>query len=551
MEGTGRTAVVLSPIVVEPTEDVPGVVERIRQAPGDQVQLILAPGCRFAQSRFNFQLLRQYAMRLGKQVSIASQDATVLRMAEESGFAAEPLAAPEPVGPARRPSPVAPRPAGATAMPPHPAAGSAAPPWGAPPPSPPGAVAGVAAAISGRLRQWGLSKPAATGPRIRLTGVQRVPGALPTTLQPSRAALYAGAVLVLVAGLLAAIFYVPSAQVTLVAEASPFSADVQVNASPGSSLVPIRVVPITKTASMQASASGVQIIPGKLATGQFTYQDNCPYQQGIEIFNGQRLATSSGVEFAQLGDLTIYPGQSQTVSIEAVQPGVAGNVAAGAITVIEQNQFSCLTGSNQDPTSGGVDQQQQTVIQATDISTAHSLLEQNLRQQILNQLGQDQRSGETMVNPPFFQDKQFSTDHQVGDQVKTFTATLTVYAEGDFYSAAALQRAFRAQLAAKVPAGKQLTTDRIQPDFTVTASQGGHVTFQGKATAYVAPKLPLDSIRNQLAGKSVSQARSLLGRLPIRSVEIQQSVPFPVLPLVGSRIDLQYNEVAAGPPGPG
>src|SRR5579884_2453302 len=75
-------------IVVEADEDVPNVVERLRQVPFEDVELVLPSRSRFAQSRFNFQLLRQYAIRLGKRVSIRSADPAVLRMAEESGFTA-------------------------------------------------------------------------------------------------------------------------------------------------------------------------------------------------------------------------------------------------------------------------------------------------------------------------------------------------------------------------------------------------------------------------------------------------------------------------------
>ncbi len=52
-------------IVVEADEDVPNVVERLRQVASEDVELVLPSRCRFAQSRFNFQLLRQYATRLG------------------------------------------------------------------------------------------------------------------------------------------------------------------------------------------------------------------------------------------------------------------------------------------------------------------------------------------------------------------------------------------------------------------------------------------------------------------------------------------------------
>jgi hypothetical protein len=77
-----------SPIFVEAEEEVPGVIERIRGASAQDVPLVLPLRSRFGQSRFNFQLLREYASRMGKRVTIVSSDPAVQRMAQENGFAA-------------------------------------------------------------------------------------------------------------------------------------------------------------------------------------------------------------------------------------------------------------------------------------------------------------------------------------------------------------------------------------------------------------------------------------------------------------------------------
>src|SRR6266705_185488 len=80
------------PIHVEAGDDVPAIIERIRRSPAEEVHLVLPPRSRFGQSRFNFQLLKQYSTRLGKRVAIWSPDPAVQRLAEESGFGAVPPA---------------------------------------------------------------------------------------------------------------------------------------------------------------------------------------------------------------------------------------------------------------------------------------------------------------------------------------------------------------------------------------------------------------------------------------------------------------------------
>ena len=77
-----------NPIFVESEEDVPGVIERIKRTSAEEVPLVLPLRSRFGQSRFNFQLLREYASRLGKRVTIVSSDPAVQRMAQENGFTA-------------------------------------------------------------------------------------------------------------------------------------------------------------------------------------------------------------------------------------------------------------------------------------------------------------------------------------------------------------------------------------------------------------------------------------------------------------------------------
>src|SRR5215469_6683299 len=76
------------PILVDVEDEVAAIIERIRRSATDEVQLVLPMRSRFGQSRFNFQLLKQYSTRLGKRIAIVSADPAIQRIAEESGFTA-------------------------------------------------------------------------------------------------------------------------------------------------------------------------------------------------------------------------------------------------------------------------------------------------------------------------------------------------------------------------------------------------------------------------------------------------------------------------------
>ena len=77
-----------NPIYIETEEEIPEVIERVRRTSAEDVPLVLPTRSRFGQSRFNFQLLREYTSQMGKRVSIVSPDPAVQQMAEESGFRA-------------------------------------------------------------------------------------------------------------------------------------------------------------------------------------------------------------------------------------------------------------------------------------------------------------------------------------------------------------------------------------------------------------------------------------------------------------------------------
>jgi hypothetical protein len=525
------------PIHIEAEDEVPAIIERVRRSSADEVHLVLPPQSRFGQSRFNFQLLKQYCTRLGKRVAIASADPVVQRLAEESGFGAIRL------GTHPGAQPFAPQ------LLPQPSRGrfGSGPPLGAPAAAV-GGPAGVAPAAAvqpassqSRLGSIGRIVARADQPvaRIRIGAPRRLPRQL-TQFQPAKNVLYAGAGLLLLVGTFAALFSVPSARVTLTAQAQPFSTLVDITAEPGKPPAHVRPASITRSASAGGTATGVKTSGGQYAAGQFTYLNGCP--DTLSVPNGQRLRAANGTVFAQIGDVPrIDRSQQQTVNVKAVQTGQAGNVGAGQITAIENNQFACLVGANQAPTGGGVDDQKQTVIQSSDLQNARQQIESQLRQQITDELGKGAQKGETLAKPPLFGIADFKTTHNVDENYPTFTATMTLTAEGDYYIADEVDQLFAGKLRAKVAANQQLTTNKVVTNYQVTSAAGGHLDFAGTASGFVAPKIDTERIRGQLVGKSAPQAHDLLSGLPVRHADIQQSpIPLPIMPLMSSRIYIDY-----------
>ncbi len=521
----------LEPIFVDGEEELPAVIERLKQVGSEEVPLVLSGHSRVGRSTFSFQLLRRYARQMGKRLSVVSPDLAVQQMAQEAGFRS--AGSLDGLGTGVVPEPAAPPAYQAAVPPPEPAfldpAASAAV---AESPTPTVLPQSTGAAVEPRIR----AAPPATAGR-------RQP-------QPSRAILYGGVALVLAVVLVGLLVFVPSAKVTLVAQAQPFSADLAVTAAPSGTPIHVRTATAGKKATQSFKATAVKTTPGQPATGGIAFDGSgCNQSEGSEIRvpNGTRLRSSTGVQFATNGgDVIIRPDAGATTTIMATSPGQNGNLPADTVFALENagNTGGCLVARG-GPTSGGQDEVKKTAVGQSDVDNARSQLNAQLQAQLSNDLRAGVQKGEKINDEIQFRDAQLSTDHKVGDEVRSFNATMDLQAEGDYYRPEEVTAAFVGLLAQKVPAGRQLagqSTASYQP----TATAGGQLTFNGKASGFSAPKIDRSAVNALVTGKSVAQAQQNLKHLPVQSVVIEQH-PFrlPFMPLSSSRIEVEYDVTVA------
>src|SRR4030081_100988 len=251
-----------NPIYVETEEEIPEIVERLRRFNGEDTMLVLPMRSRIGQSRFNFQLLRNYASRMGKRVTVVCDAPAVQKMAAESGFAVF------------------------------------------------GAVDAHGEGISTEaetpppVRRWWQRGSSAPTTHVGIAAPTRLLTKTATELKPGRFLLYITAATLLVVGLFGAAIYVPSASVTLVAQAAPFTQrDVEIQAQPGKGTIHVRSVVISRSNSQGFKTTGLITVPLAPAFGAVTYTNNCRQGNnlgaGLVLRNGQRLLNSNGITFAQ------------------------------------------------------------------------------------------------------------------------------------------------------------------------------------------------------------------------------------------------------------
>ena len=197
-----------NPIYVETEEEIPELVERLRRYHGEDAMLVLPMRSRIGQSRFNFQLLRNYSARLGKRVTVVCDDPAVQKMASETGFAVFGAVGPEGQGipsEAERPAPIT---------------------------------------------KWWQRKRVAPTTHVGVAAPTRLLTKTATELKPGRFLLYVTAITLILVGIFAVGVFVPSASVTLVAQAAPFTEkDVEIPAQPGKGPIHVRAVTISNSNS--------------------------------------------------------------------------------------------------------------------------------------------------------------------------------------------------------------------------------------------------------------------------------------------------------------
>ena len=537
------------PVYIEAEEEIPEVVERLRSHDESDVPIVVPPRSRLAQSRFNFQLLREYAGRLGKKVAIISPDPAVQAMAAEHGFQAYPgldQYAPGTFVPA---STAAAGAAAAVAVPgyaPAPAQAAYAPPASYAPPEPyaPAPYPAPAPPFGSRTRPPQAGPRSARDPR----DLDLVEDEVVWT-GPNRALLYAGAATVLLVGLIALILFVPSATVTLTAQAKAFSQTEDITAAPGvSGPVHVRLLDSSQQSSQQFKATGTKITPAQPATGQVVYTNNCndPFSSGLRVPDGQRLDGPNGQVFAQQGQVDVNNGSTATATVIGVKPGAASNVPPNTITTIEADAGvpppSCLTVTNPNPTGGGADQRTDPLLTQQDLDGAKQSLTDGLKQKIVQDLQKQLGSGEKLDPNVNYAAATFQADHHAGELVPGFTASAALKGTGSLYSDVDVKAQLQKYLRDHVPAGFVPTDNKVHLDYSISQSQaGGHLVFHGTAAAFIAPRLDFDQIKSSLAAHPAGSADGYLKTLPVASHRIDEH-PFslPLLPLLTSRINVEY-----------
>jgi hypothetical protein len=319
----------------------------------------------------------------------------------------------------------------------------------------------------------------------------------------------------------------PSADVTLAPAQGQIDTTVRLTADPTIATVDVEaghipatllVIDIQTQASIPTTDS--VDVPNTLASGVVVFTN----QIGTPVFvPAGTVVTSIGtrpMRFRTTADVTVGGGVGQTAeaTIEATQDsgGPAGNIEADLIINVEGPLSKSVSVRNPEATRGGTIRQQGIVTQA-DADNLLILAREKTRQTSVAEF--NTRLTPTQFIAPdsikIIEERPEWTSYSafVGDYADSLTLTLRARVQALVIDEQLARQAARANLAAKVPPGSQLSETISFTRGPVQATgDKGQVTFLMSASGSVSVAINPERVRQRIAGASVNDALNILER---------------------------------------
>jgi hypothetical protein len=305
--------------------------------------------------------------------------------------------------------------------------------------------------------------------------------------------------------------------------------------------LPSQVLTYTPTARGQGTATGTIKQGNQVATGTVSFTNTSSSQ--LDIPSGTVLSTNSAtpVRFVTIADVLVQPGANNTIPtpIQAQLTGESGNVAANTIIILPPDSLTRiaqnnpgstptptnLTVTNTNPTTGGG----ATNVKAVSSSDANALAA-TLQQQIQNEVNAWLKAvvhpgdvagtpvPDVLTSSTPLPEETFVTTPTIGQPAPggKFSGVLTAKVSVLVIRNASIQVAGRVQLTAHAlhmnPPAVLATS--LPVTVRVTKSTPSHdgksLTVIVDATGHVVQQVSAQQISQQLAGKSVDQAKSFI-----------------------------------------
>jgi hypothetical protein len=476
-------------LYLEPDDEITSVIRRLRGADVGRVVLVAPGRSRATSSVVALRLLARAAADSGRSVALVA-DASTRALAGEAGIAAFASVADATSG---TPSPA--EPMTATRAPIHVVRGA-----GAARSQPAKAIP----ATDGMEETVAVHLPPPTPRGLAGRGRVRAPRLprWPWLAGPLVVALAVGAALL------------PGATVRITPATSPVAPQ---SFPVGTDIIGHATADLQATMSGTATGERLEQVP---ATGVVTFFNRSI--GSVDIPEGTEVSVGGTIAFRTTTEITVpggaffgNPGQ-ESVEIVAIEGGISGNVAAGAIDTIEDpNLRFNRRVTNADPTSGGAEVPH-SVIQQSDVDAVIAAIEADLQAQLTDALGDD--ADRIYVDAPPDEVTSIEVPDELLGTEDSPTFELTGYLAVDrAYGSRAnvVEAASTAMLSLGGLAGEDrvIVEESISVDIHGVSEVEGRLEVQVTVTALAAQRIDEAEVRELIAGKTIAEATAELNGL--------------------------------------
>lgn len=347
-----------------------------------------------------------------------------------------------------------------------------------------------------------------------------------------RASLVIGTVSVLLfilGGLVVAGFwYLPRAQITLFVEPKVLEKEFEIKLDPQLS-VPDPAALALPAASVEAVVEGEKTtettgtkIVGEPARGEITVYNGTPKEKTFTA--GTLITSSSGIKFTLDDDVTIasqggtaadpVPGKA-TVGVTASEIGTEGNLASGTEFSVANYASSDFVAKSETAFTGGTSREVQ-VVSEEDRENLSSALAEELQQKAIQELNQKLLSESKLLEESLSDKvvkKDFSQD--TGVEANELSLALQLKFSALTYKEEEFRNLIEDQIQGTIPAGFEFKREESKVDFElIEVGKDGSAIFTAALQANLLPKLDLEEIRANVAGKYPEVGEFYLNNLP-------------------------------------
>jgi len=359
--------------------------------------------------------------------------------------------------------------------------------------------------------------------------------------------LLGGVFLLLLAGFW---LLVPSATVTLKPLTYPLEETLTVRVDPNleeidflNLILPATIKEVEITGREQIACTAKKDVPDDSAQGEVTFINKA--SEATTVVSGTVVSTSAGtsVRFRTLEDVTLPPvvgGQARAM-VEALEPGLSGNVSAWTINRVEGTIALQVNVINDSPTQGGT-MKQVSYVTDEDKEQVKDMLMRRLKQEGYNSLVSRLEGAYLLPESVELIVLTETYDKFVDEVADSLTLDMRVLARGVAIAEEDARRLALAALESSMSEEFQLLSEEI--GFLpggVTEAGEEQVVFQIAVRGEMMMRIDEGEMKEHLTGKSIADAVAYLSRrLELAEEPSMEVLPgwWPRLPLIPFRISL-------------